>query len=528
MTDDAAAPRSSISGDTTPPASRHHDLLLLALCCVALALRVPLALRSLPDGLFDDSYITLRYAANVSNGLGFVYNLGERVWGTTTPLFALLLAGAAKLFGAEALPWVAAGIGVVASVGTVVATAWTLRRSAVEPAAYWLYLGALACLPVFVGSSVSGMETSLVVCLMALSLGLYASGSLPGVGLVCGLLLVARIDTAIWVAALMGHGIHEYRRRPLGTLRRVLGPALLVALPWFAFAWLYFGTVVPQSVIGKAVSHGAFQRLDPAYVLSFLSTYVPAVGTHAVAWGIVLGGLLLAGIGAIRVWRTHRRLRPLVTFFLLYNAALLVSRAPLFSWYFPPAEWPFYLFAIMGTLGLAQLASRMVRFPALVRVTAGVLASVILAGTAHWFVHDIQRRADAPWARVASFVSRYTRPDATIFIEHIGLVGFKTGRHIYDPMGLVTPEVVALKRRLGERWLPTAISRARADVVVLYREELPGAPPWLPDETADFAAHYRAVTDVAGLEGYMVRIYFRQGSPMVPAMVPAVDTSSGD
>jgi hypothetical protein len=41
---------------------------------------------------FDDPFITYRYAANIQSGLGFVYNPGEKVLSTTTPLFAVLLA----------------------------------------------------------------------------------------------------------------------------------------------------------------------------------------------------------------------------------------------------------------------------------------------------------------------------------------------------------------------------------------------------------------------------------------------------
>ena len=40
----------------------------------------------------DDTYIKYRYAANIATGHGFVYNIGERVLGTTLPLFTLLLA----------------------------------------------------------------------------------------------------------------------------------------------------------------------------------------------------------------------------------------------------------------------------------------------------------------------------------------------------------------------------------------------------------------------------------------------------
>jgi hypothetical protein len=44
------------------------------------------------DRGFDDSYITYRYAANLARGAGFVYNAGERILSTTTPLYALILA----------------------------------------------------------------------------------------------------------------------------------------------------------------------------------------------------------------------------------------------------------------------------------------------------------------------------------------------------------------------------------------------------------------------------------------------------
>jgi len=41
---------------------------------------------------YDDPFITYRYAEKLAQGLGFVYNPGERVLSTTTPLFTLLLA----------------------------------------------------------------------------------------------------------------------------------------------------------------------------------------------------------------------------------------------------------------------------------------------------------------------------------------------------------------------------------------------------------------------------------------------------
>src|SRR5687767_454301 len=48
----------------------------------------------------DDAFIFYRYAVNLANGEGLVFNIGERVEGITSLLWTLLVAGGA-LFGAD-------------------------------------------------------------------------------------------------------------------------------------------------------------------------------------------------------------------------------------------------------------------------------------------------------------------------------------------------------------------------------------------------------------------------------------------
>ena len=50
--------------------------------------------------LRDDAYITFRYALRLAGGHGFTFNDGERVLGTTTPLYTVILAGLAR-FGQD-------------------------------------------------------------------------------------------------------------------------------------------------------------------------------------------------------------------------------------------------------------------------------------------------------------------------------------------------------------------------------------------------------------------------------------------
>src|SRR3990170_6336850 len=72
---------------------------------VALIVILALAARLIPGPrTIDDAYITFRYARNLLAGNGFVFNPGERVLGTTTPLYTLLLAALAGLTRATDYP----------------------------------------------------------------------------------------------------------------------------------------------------------------------------------------------------------------------------------------------------------------------------------------------------------------------------------------------------------------------------------------------------------------------------------------
>jgi 4-amino-4-deoxy-L-arabinose transferase-like glycosyltransferase len=53
---------------------------------------------------YDDAYITFRYARNLALGHGFVYNPGDNILGTTTPLLTLLLALLGRIFSVDAIP----------------------------------------------------------------------------------------------------------------------------------------------------------------------------------------------------------------------------------------------------------------------------------------------------------------------------------------------------------------------------------------------------------------------------------------
>jgi len=91
------------------PLSRDNAQLRFDVAVIALLLAASLILGVyLGDMALDDPFVTYRYARNVRQGMGLVYNAGERVLSTTSPLFALVLSGLAWL--TDDLPSVSNGL----------------------------------------------------------------------------------------------------------------------------------------------------------------------------------------------------------------------------------------------------------------------------------------------------------------------------------------------------------------------------------------------------------------------------------
>ena len=57
-----------------------------------LAILVRLLVYFIVPHTYEDAFITFRYAENLAAGDGLVYNIGERVYGSTAPLFAIIMA----------------------------------------------------------------------------------------------------------------------------------------------------------------------------------------------------------------------------------------------------------------------------------------------------------------------------------------------------------------------------------------------------------------------------------------------------
>jgi hypothetical protein len=476
-------------GGSTPLDPRAVLVALYAVVLLAAGLRLVLVQRLAPGGLYDDGYITLRYAANLAEGRGFVYNSGEPVWGTTTPLFALILSVPARLFGVAALETSALLISIATSIVFWCFLAAILEGQRVPRTISFPILLLVMFYPAYFENSLSGMETPLVLALMAASLWCYINNRPYSLGIFAALLLLARIDTLIWIGILgLAYLLTRWRTNRMVIVKALIA-FLIVALPWHIYAYLTFHSLIPQSLVGKAVSHDAFSQLDWSYFSRFYQIYFPIGRLGSFAWLGLGVTLVLMLIGLADLWMEYPQLRPVAIYFFSFAAVFFCSKSPLFMWYFPPTQWIAIFLACFGVRSLWDKWLARNWRPALRAAPYVTLGLFILAYGA-WGDSKIvdSRSVLRPWAEFGDFIRDHTREDGQVFLEHIGIVGFRSKRPILDNMGLVSPEIIRLKRENPEndQWLRKALKNSQPppDVVVLYAAQDPinGTGQWDADE----------------------------------------------
>lgn len=351
---------------------------------------VPLALfalavlaRVLPGPrTIDDAFITFRYARNLLDGLGFVYNPGQAVLGTTTPLFTLLLALVALPFGGAAanFPALALGISAVAD-GLTAVLLYTLgRRLGSRPAGLAAAL-AWAVAPFSVTFAIGGLETSVYVLLLVGIMWAYLHGRVLLAAGLSAAAVLTRPDAVLLVAPLLAW--HALRSTPnvwhaafWRNNARAIAVFLAPLLGWAVWAWLTFGSPIAQSVAAKSNAY----RLEPLAALSnFVNFYATPFMEHltfGVYWlyvGLWLYPFLfIAGAWAAAKQRPDSL--PFSVFPWLYFAAFAIGNPLVFRWYLTP-PLPFYILFIC--LGVHTLVTKL---PAQLRGTrlAAALATVLV------------------------------------------------------------------------------------------------------------------------------------------------------
>lgn len=407
---------------------------------------------------YDDAFITFRFAANLANGNGLVWIPGEKVLGTSTPLYACLLGMAGNLFGATHIPYTAVAIGLLSYLGSCALLrqiARNLRFDALES----LLLTFLFCFtPSIVLASVSGMETSFVLFLMLLAAHLGIRGSDWLAGACCVLLIATRVDAIAWVGTLFLAYVVARRTLPW----RAIAVFAAGTAIWVAIAIREWGAFIPATTKAKLLAYpvsGSFAARFFGVLDTFFRFRVP------------LALLLIVLPFAVGAWVAYRKQSILGGGAIFYVAgctvAFAAAGARMFPWYTVPVT---LAMLFLETLGFAWLFSKL-KYPRLVGLAALSLVFAV------WLARDYRdnwRQLQSPAnLKVGRWLQGHAAPGSTVFTEPAGWIGFYCNCRLRDSIGLVNPEVAQYWSRPGgrDRWYSTALRESRPDYVVLRQHE---------------------------------------------------------
>ena len=401
--------------------------------------------------VIDDAFVTYRHALHLVRGQGFTCNVGERVEGTSSALFALFLALPIAL-GAD--PYrLAACLGSLLFAGCTVLAYVVVRTVIGEGRSRQLGLVAAALTAAsarLAFHSQTGMETLAYSTLLLAGIWLHlrtVEGTERGArwAFVMGLAACTRPEGVCFFVLLFLLGLIRRCRTPgLGRqVLRELGAFLVVWGPLVAFRLLYFGHFMPTSVHAKrGATDWAWHASMRAAMRGLLQgpaaqTFYAYVTSHALATALLCGTLLLSATRYAGVVITAMTLGCAAT--LIWNGGdwmpyerLLVPSLPLLA-----------VGVALGLRGLLFHDEQRGRFGH----SPSLLVTLAITGLIGW--HDGQpldkekatavELADA--RHLGEELSRLRRADDVVASEMAGILPYYWGAPTLDLFGLCDPYV---------------------------------------------------------------------------------------
>jgi len=402
--------------------------------------------------LQEDALILFRCAVNLADSGYYSFNVPHRDSAVTAHGYAFLVALIRRLSGDRFIP-------VTVAVNTVFLVSGAYLAGAVlfgdfrRRVALWVVL---SLLPVSLVTSYTGLETSMLVFLIALGLrGLVEERTRVWSLAALALLPWVRPD-AIAFSGILAAGLSWKARRIHWP---AVGSVALGAVTVAGFNYLYFGSLLNQTIIAKEVAYHPSRSVAAiagrCWSVFFGNSFLVPLEVHRLErWSFVFGFpmVLLCIYSVIRSWPEAQRRVPIAC---LAACALLVPLAYayggviMFPWYFWPSA--FFAWAVVLAMIVTWCAAR----------SAGVcrwcwLGAVLVLGVlgAGQFCLSLNRGTQEHLyrTRVGTYIESRSSPGDTLFLEPAGYIPFYSKLYTYDEVGLGTPEITDYRRNHPKDW----------------------------------------------------------------------------
>jgi hypothetical protein len=434
---------SILAPDRTPRerSTRSRLYILLPLSILAFVITI-----TSPPQVTDDAYITYRYVRNIVSDQGFVYNTGERVLGTTTPLYTCLLATLTHVVPRSEVVQLSLAISAVSdalSTFILFQLAYCITRSKWNSAFVALLF---ALFPFRVAVARNGMETPFFVLMILASMYFYLSGRHCLSAVFSGLGALTRPEGSLLVLLILSLLLVSRKRFPWLASLTVMG----VLLPWLLFSAWYFGSPLPNSVVAKATAYVMVSRFEFVPIVVRFWGGAPFWGPQTVPRLIysLINGIFLISLYILVLWQACREgSKALVVwgYPALFVLAFTYANPFMLPWYLAPLL-PFWLLGLgKGILTLSNMIAGKAYDPK--RHLLVVVTLLVAQVPALDLVSKVQlgpptsQREDL-YRALAIRLNEQVLGGSVIAASEIGALGYHSSAYILDTVGLVSPYAI--------------------------------------------------------------------------------------
>jgi hypothetical protein len=450
-------------GTSESPARRAYEppaaLLLLAQLAVLAVIVVGYVLhaRSLDARFQDDAFISFRYARNLAEGHGLVWNPGERIEGYTNFLWTVLLA--VPFFVSKSVDPVVVARALSVGAGCVALAASFLVVRRLEPRARLLPLAPPLLLAgnwAFVVNSVTGLETiffsaliTTAVALLVFELGDHRYRGSSVVLAAAALTRPEAIGLAIVLGALLALDARGDRPASRRHLALFAAPFAAIVGAHLAFRLGYYRAIVPNTFVAKVgVKLPAGMDTRSTYALGFFTKAFDLLGVFAA----------LVAVFALGRGRRHAPSRVVAAGALFAVVTLAVSGADFMIGYRYLVPYLPLAYAC-AALGAGAVVARLRRRDPTSSGLEVEAALLVVAGfaCAKWtdYARDRVRPFEELRRRVITdssqalgeWLGAHLPKDALVVTLDIGELGFRSGLPMLDLSGLTD---AAIAKRPGD------------------------------------------------------------------------------
>ena len=479
-----------------------------------IVLAVALSFAIYTNHAWEDFYITYRSSKNLALGNGLVFTPGERVQAFTSPLNVLIPAGLSYAAGNNSdtlVLWLFRVISAAALAGAAVLLYQIAKAQSFKFLPIFVLIGLFATNIRIVDFSINGQETGLMMFFLALTLRLLmlpVRANAVFLGIAWAGLMWTRPDGCVYIAIIAGAFFLFNAGPPDDRPRiRLLKDCFLAGvfaavlyLPWLIWAWSYYGTPIPHTIIAKGLGFPMGPASIAQRTISFLMGAIGAGEELQNSFGPIYfqyGGwpnavpIFCGYLAWFAAWYWvlpfgNRQTRAVSLAFFLGTWYIDVITPTMAPWYYPNVT----IFAIYVLAQIVQQTSDFIdlfkdrsineRIFHNVRSLYRTLVLAIPTFTAILLIASaiqfrIQQREIEDGIRKQIGIWLYENkqsPNDTVFLEPLGYIGYFSGLKMLDYPGLASPEVVALRKNLPDAPLAMFIAELRPDWLVLRAEDL--------------------------------------------------------